>query len=68
MLQCFIHTFLTSALMSHRFQAQQDAVNLLAGAKTQANPESTVGARVLLECSTNITDVHLLHCTCWAAS
>lgn len=26
-----------------RFQAQQDAVNLLAGAKTQANPENTVG-------------------------
>lgn len=26
-----------------RFQAQADAVNLLAGAKTQANPENTVG-------------------------
>jgi hypothetical protein len=26
-----------------RFQAQTDAVNLLAGAKTQANPENTVG-------------------------
>jgi 26S proteasome regulatory subunit N10 len=26
-----------------RFQAQADAVNLLAGAKTQANPEATVG-------------------------
>ncbi|KAK9810221.1 hypothetical protein WJX72_006946 [[Myrmecia] bisecta] len=26
-----------------RFQAQADAVNLLAGAKTQSNPESTVG-------------------------
>lgn len=25
-----------------RFQAQADAVNLLAGAKTQANPENTV--------------------------
>jgi 26S proteasome regulatory subunit N10 len=28
-----------------RFQAQTDAVNLLAGAKTQANPENTVGRR-----------------------
>mmetsp|Transcript_3435 Transcript_3435/g.9947 ORF Transcript_3435/g.9947 Transcript_3435/m.9947 type:complete len:442 (+) Transcript_3435:112-1437(+) len=27
----------------NRFQAQADAVNLLAGAKTQANPENTVG-------------------------
>ncbi len=26
-----------------RFQAQADAVNLLAGAKTEANPENTVG-------------------------
>ena len=26
-----------------RFQAQADCVNLLAGAKTQANPENTVG-------------------------
>ena len=26
----------------NRFQAQADAVNLLAGAKTQANPENTV--------------------------
>lgn len=26
-----------------RFQAQSDAVNLLAGAKTQAHPENTVG-------------------------
>ena len=26
-----------------RFQAQADAVNLLAGAKTQANPENTIG-------------------------
>lgn len=26
-----------------RFQSQADAVNLLAGAKTQANPENTVG-------------------------
>ncbi len=30
-----------------RFQAQQDAVNLLAGAKTQANPESTVSRHAL---------------------
>ena len=28
-----------------RFQAQADAVNLLAGAKTQANPENTVHQR-----------------------
>ena len=27
----------------NRFQAQADAVNLLAGAKTEANPENTVG-------------------------
>ncbi len=27
-----------------RWQAQADAVNLLAGAKTQANPENTVRA------------------------
>ena len=26
-----------------RLEAQQDAVNLLAGAKTQSNPENTVG-------------------------
>ena len=32
-----------------RFQAQADAVNLLAGAKTGANPENTVG---VLTCST----------------
>ena len=34
-----------------RFQAQADAVNLLAGAKTQANPENTVhlGAASALE-------------------
>ena len=29
-----------------RFQAQADAVNLLAGAKTQANPENTVHQRL----------------------
>ena len=28
----------------NRFQAQADAVNLLAGAKTQANPENTVSS------------------------
>lgn len=27
----------------NRFQAQTDAINLLAGAKTEANPENTVG-------------------------
>ncbi|WIA31508.1 hypothetical protein OEZ86_002401 [Tetradesmus obliquus] len=30
-----------------RFQAQADAVNLLAGAKTQANPENTVGVLIM---------------------
>lgn len=30
-----------------RFQAQADAVNLLAGAKTQAHPENTVGLLVM---------------------
>jgi 26S proteasome regulatory subunit N10 len=30
-----------------RFQAQTDAVNLLAGAKTQANPENTVGVLLM---------------------
>ena len=32
-----------------RFQAQSDAINLLAGAKTGANPENTVG---ILTCAT----------------
>ena len=32
-----------SALSLPHFQAQADAVNLLAGAKTQANPENAVG-------------------------
>jgi hypothetical protein len=42
-----LHT-LTFSTNVRRFQAQQDAVNLLAGAKTQANPESTVGSHVQL--------------------
>jgi len=38
-----------------RFEAQHDAVNLVTGAKTQQNPESTVGvgalrARVIARC------------------
>ena len=36
-----------------RFQAQADAVNLLAGAKTQANPENTVHQRLRLAVSLN---------------
>ena len=34
-----------TSFASSRFQAQQDAVTLLAGAKTQANPESCVSSR-----------------------
>ena len=40
-----------------RWQAQADAVNLLAGAKTQANPENTVrGSQRTLQ--THLTAVH----------
>lgn len=48
--QSCLYTSVTRHHKHCRFQAQQDAVNLLAGAKTQANPESTVGSNVLLGC------------------
>ena len=66
----------------NRFQAQADAVNLLAGAKTEANSENTVGIitmsgkspRVLVTLTTdlgkilNSVQVHCSHPRCCFAS
>ncbi len=44
-----------------RFQAQADAVNLLAGAKTQHHPENTVGVLTMAGKTPQVTTLHERH-------